>query len=215
MAPQLGLPRPDGGIDGARFPPLPVRPPPAVRCDRDGRWSSQAAHVSPVAIPPLLSPSRKGDGEVHSPPTIGWIRGRAIMQDRSCGDAGRYRKSTSCLPRAAAPNPAPVPWVNWYYAASGEQDRGVGSHTACLHRGAKGEGRSRNYSPEIYDQLREIVVSGPRCIAEIGRLGFLPAATIWCSEALPGPPGAGGGAPRMARARTGGASQRRYRPPRS
>jgi hypothetical protein len=108
------------------------------------------------------------------------------MQDRYCGDAGDFGKYL-LLKALARDRKAPVLGVNWYYVPFERAENGDGRHIAYLEPGAKGEGRFRALCPELYDQLREVVYGGPRCVAEIERRGILPEGTLCFSEALPGP----------------------------
>lgn len=108
------------------------------------------------------------------------------MQDAYCGDAGDFGKYI-LLNALSHHDDAPVLGVNWYYVPPSGQECGDGNHIAYLTHGLRGEGRFRNYCPALYDQLREIVASGPRCVAEIERRGVLAAGTRFFSEALPDP----------------------------
>ena len=109
------------------------------------------------------------------------------MQDRYAGDIGDYGKYglLRWLCRADGHGAAFRLGIRWYLFDGGEPDApNDGRHIQYLSNPTPVEKLLRDCDPELYDELKKLVLNGMRCIDTIEHGGILPSDTLFHSTPL-------------------------------
>ena len=104
------------------------------------------------------------------------------MQDRYAGDIGDFAKFALLRNLLAGTNLRLG--LAWYLTHQPGDPKGDGRHTKYLTYSERNEFLYRACDAELYDRLAEIVKSGNRSVAVLGRSGILPPGTVYFESPL-------------------------------
>jgi hypothetical protein len=104
------------------------------------------------------------------------------MQDRYVGDVGDYLK-LGLLRWLTTGTPAPRLGVVWYRTPD-EAHNADGKHIAYLRSDHAAARMLRQFDPDLYDRLAELVADGRRSVVDLSAAGTLPATTVYFDDHL-------------------------------